>query len=108
MQQLLSLLPDDILRRYEIFNYNHAAEILTQSFPDELEEIFGALRTLTITKEDIVSPGGNESPIPPKISAVLEPLGWREIKISGDLMVKFYPRAEKGAVFRHAKSGKDY
>ena len=50
MQQLLSLLPDDILRRYEIFNYNHAAEILTQSFPDELEEIFGALRTLTITQ----------------------------------------------------------
>lgn len=99
MQQLLSLLPDDILRRYEIFNYNHAAEILTQSFPNELEEIFSALRTLTISKEDIVSLGGNESPIPPKISAVLEPLGWREIKISGDLLVKFYPRAGKKGRF---------
>ena len=43
MQQLLSLLPDDILRRYQVFNYNHAAEILTQSFPDELAEIFGGL-----------------------------------------------------------------
>lgn len=102
MQQLCSLLPDDILRRYEIFNYNHAAEILTQSFPNELEEVLTALRTLSITKEDIISPGGNESPIPPKISMVLEPFGWREIKISGDLLIKFYPRAGKKGRFSDA------
>ena len=85
-------IPQDILSRYEIYNYNHAAEILSQSFPVEYEEILSALRNLSITKEDIMKAGGNESPIPPKFSAVLEPLGWEEIRISGDLLIKFYPR----------------
>ena len=36
--------------------------------------------------------GGNESPIPKKFDNVLYPYGWREIRISGDLIVKKYPR----------------
>ncbi len=92
MCQLEKWIPQDILSRYEIYNYNHAAEILSQSFPVEYEEILSALRNLSITKEDIMKAGGNESPIPPKFSAVLEPLGWEEIRISGDLLIKFYPR----------------
>ncbi len=35
---------------------------------------------------------GNEFPIPKKFDAVLYPYGWREIRISGDLIVKKYPR----------------
>ena len=36
--------------------------------------------------------GGNETNIPKKFDDVLYPYGWREIKISGDLHIKFYPR----------------
>ena len=36
--------------------------------------------------------GGNESPIPKKFDDVLYPYGWREIRISGDLIVKKFPR----------------
>ena len=58
------------------------------------------MRTLTISIEDIKRPGGNESPIPPKIAVILEPKGWREIRISGDLLIKFYPRkGRKKGVF---------
>ncbi len=92
MEELIKWLPEDIISRYEIKNYNHALEILSQSFTEELTEILGALRKLTITKHDIITAGGNESPIPPKFSAILEPIGWEEIKISGDLLIKFYPR----------------
>ena len=97
---LCDWLPPDIVKRYSIYNYNHAAEILSQSFTTELNEIIEALRTLTISIEDIKRPGGNESPIPPKIAVILEPKGWREIRISGDLLIKFYPRkGRKKGVF---------
>ena len=36
--------------------------------------------------------GGNETKIPKKFDDVLYPYGWREIRISGDLHIKFYPR----------------
>lgn len=98
-------LPCDILNKYEILNYNHAAEILSQSFPGELAEIIDALRNLRISKEDILNPGGNESPIPPKFSTILEPLGWKEIRISGDLLIKFYPRRGRKGSFSNTHSG---
>lgn len=89
---LCNWLPADIIEKYSIYNYNHAAEILSQSFTSELNEIVEALRGLTISITEISQAGGNESPIPPKFSAVLEPKGWREIRISGDLLIKFFPR----------------
>jgi len=92
MHELKQWIPEDILSKYEIHNYNHAAEILSQSFPLEYEEFLTALRQLVITKADIITAGGNESPIPPKISAILDPLGWKEIRISGDLIIHFFPR----------------
>lgn len=85
-------IPHDIAKKYDFFNYNHAVEILANSFPVEWEELLAALRSLHITKEELIMAGGSESPIPPKLNAVLDPLGWKEIKITGDLLIKFYPR----------------
>lgn len=82
----------ELLKKYEFYNYNHALEILSQSFQNEFEEICSSLNALKISKADIIKSGGNESPIPPKIASILEPLEWKEIKISGDLIIKFYPR----------------
>ena len=82
----------DIQSRFEFFDYGHALEILHGSFPREWEEIQEALRRLKLDLEDISRAGGNESPIPKKFDDVLYPRGWREIRISGDLIVKKYPR----------------
>lgn len=82
----------DILSRYEFYDYGHALEILHESFLQEWTEIQTALRQLRLTAADISQAGGNESPIPKKFDAVLYPCGWREIRISGDLIVKKYPR----------------
>ena len=92
METWKDLFPEDIRQRYELLNYNHAAEIISQAFQKEFAEIIETLRRVKITKTDIAKSGGNESPIPPKFSAVLDPLGWKEIRISGDLVVHFYPR----------------
>ena len=78
--------------RYEVYSYGHAIDILQTSFSGELNDICEALDKLTITYSDIRKSGGNESPIPKKFDAVLYPYGWREIRISGDLLVHIYPR----------------
>ena len=54
---------------------------------------------MEITTDDILKAGGNESPIPKKFDDVLYPRGWKEIKISGDLLVKFYPRGKSRGRF---------
>jgi hypothetical protein len=92
MATFLQFIPEDLAEKYEFINYNHAVEILANSFPDEWNEIIHALRNLHITKTDLKIAGGSESPIPPKLNAILDPLGWREIRISGDLLIQFYSR----------------
>ena len=91
------LFPEEILRRYEIYNYNHALEILSQAFPEEFFEIIHALRVFSISVSDITKAGGSESSIPPKFSSILSPLGWEESKISGDLVIHRIPRNSKNA-----------
>lgn len=81
-----------IENRFEFYNYGHALEILHESFPNEWFEIQTCLKKLTLTTSDILKAGGNESPIPKKFDDVLYPYGWREMRISGDLEVKKYPR----------------
>ena len=85
-------IPRELLNRYEFGNYGHAVEILTEAFPEEWREIVECLDKLSLSVEDIKAAGGNESPIPKKFDKILYPYGWREIRISGDLVVKKYPR----------------
>ncbi len=86
------LVEPELLNRFEFHNYNHALEIITQAFPEEWNEILVCLRKLDISVDDIREAGGNESRIPKKFDDVLYPCGWREIRISGDLHIKFFPR----------------
>lgn len=82
----------DIQNKFEFYNCGHALEILHESFPTEWKELQDCFRKFHLTIDDIKQAGGNESPIPKKFDDVLYPYGWREIRISGDLVVKKYPR----------------
>lgn len=90
--EISDFVAQDLLEKFEFYNYNHALEIITQAFPDEWQNIETCLRQLSIQVDDLREQGGNESNIPKKFDDVLYPLGWREIRISGDLHIKFYPR----------------
>ena len=85
----------DLLERFEFYSYNHAIEIITQAFPDEWSDVVDCLRKLNILTNDLRESGGNETNIPKKFDDVLYPYGWREIRISGDLIVKKYPRQSR-------------
>ena len=90
--QIADYIDADLLDKFEFHNYNHAIEIITQAFPEEWREVVECLRKLDITTDDLREAGGNETKIPKKFDDVLYPYGWREIRISGDLHIKFYPR----------------
>ena len=93
-------IPEDILKKYDVANYNHAAEILSQSFPEEFSDVIYALRQFAFSTKDILTAGGNKPDIPLKIAHILEPREWREIRISGDLSIKFYMRSgERSGAF---------
>ena len=84
------LLPKSLVEKYELYNFNSAVEILTQSHSEEFFDIIQALEGFQITIEDIITPGGNESSVPKKLSALLRPLDWKELEISGDLAVRLF------------------
>lgn len=68
-------IPSDICELYEVYDFKHAAAILSREFPSEFHEVCQALRTFRFTKDDIVIGGGNESRIPKIFSNLLVPSG---------------------------------
>ena len=93
--------------RFEYRSYGHALEILQSSFQTEWGEICEALKSLEITADEIRAGGGNESAIPAKFDRVLWPRGWREVRITGDLLVKVFPRAVNAKRGRFEKTPED-
>jgi len=85
---------NDLRDKFEFYNYGHALEILSEAFPEEWNDIQDCLAHFSISIDDLLAAGGNETNIPKKFDDVLYPLGWREIRITGDLLVKLYPRGK--------------
>lgn len=86
--ELEDIVSADILEKYEFYNYGHSLEILTSAFEDEWSNITECLKRFEILKSELTKGGGNESPIPKKFNSFLRPAGWKEIRITGDLIVK--------------------
>lgn len=80
-------IPKDIRELYEVRDFHHAAAILKSEFPEEFEDICQALREFRVTTGEIKEPGGNESKIPKKISALLRPKMWKEAQLSAKTVV---------------------
>ncbi|MDR3280521.1 MAG: hypothetical protein LBT23_08410 [Synergistaceae bacterium] len=85
-------IPQKLFDKYEMYNFNHAVEILSSAYTEEYSEIISALDVFSLSTADIIAGGGNESAIPKKLSAYLHPLDWQEVKITGDLLVKLHHR----------------
>lgn len=92
MSDWTSLVPAGLVHRYDLHNFNHAVEIMTQAYPAEFRELVMALDLLQISTDDILQSGGNESPIPKRLSALLRPQDWQEVRITADLLVKVHRR----------------
>ena len=62
--QITDYVEEDLLDKFEFYNYNHALEIITQAFPSEWNEVIECLRKLDITTNDLREAGGNETKFP--------------------------------------------
>lgn len=80
-------LPEDLTELYEIYDFKHAAAIISQEFPEQFHELCTALSTFRFTYEDVIKLGGNESNIPKKFSEILKPMGWQEKQLEAELNV---------------------
>ena len=98
-------IPRDITELYEIHNYKSAAEILATGSPEEFRDLINGLRDFRITLDDIRKPGGNESRIPKKISAIFREKGWLETRIKGDLVITKVSSAPKGVKYDEETDG---
>jgi hypothetical protein len=85
-------IPADVREKFEFHNFGHALEILPQACPEEWEDLLHALRGFTIPLSEVKAAGGNESAIPKRFDKLLYPKGWKEIRITGDLLIKMFPR----------------
>lgn len=88
-------LPQSLLDKYEFHDYGHAMDILTHTYPSEWKDLTTCLESFLITRSDIETAGGNKSPIPKKFDQILFPRGWKEVKITADLLIKKGERSSR-------------
>lgn len=100
MEKWEMLIPSSIAGKYEFHDFNSGLEILSQSYAEEFEEIVRTLEHFSISTADIQQGGGNESNIPKKLSELLRPLGWKEIEISGDLVVRLLEGKKRKELYK--------
>ncbi len=89
-ESVVGALPEAVLNRYEVFSYRNAAGILKNSFPEQFTDIVTALTALTITSQQIRTPGGSKSEIAKYVDTLFGE-DWLETRISADLHVKLMP-----------------
>jgi CRISPR-associated protein Csd2 len=94
---LAHFVPRPLLDLYEVHNHRHAAEILSAAHAGEFADVLEALGSFRISTGDITDKGGNESNIPKQVSRLLRPRGWKETRISGDLLITLEEKDESGS-----------
>lgn len=100
MEAWKKLIPETIAGKYEFYNFNSAIEILSQTHSDVFSELVKTLGCFQLEISDILEKGGNESNVPKKLNALLRPLGWKEIEISGDLVVRLLEGKTRKTAYR--------
>jgi hypothetical protein len=69
---------ENINRKYDIYEFRHAATLLKYDFPDEYEQLVELLEAFEISFEDVLNPGGGKSPIAKRFDSKLYSIGWEE------------------------------
>ncbi len=96
--RISEIFTSDFLERFEVHSYRNASHILAAANPIEIFELIDALTRFHINMADILTPGGNKSEIAKRMDSLLNPLGWRETRVQGDLLVRkiaLIPAAER-------------
>ena len=74
----LSLLPEELLDRYEVYEWRHATTILAGDFPQEFQDIIDMLTHFRLCRSWLVRGGGSKSTVARELDQFLENRGWEE------------------------------
>ena len=85
-------LPPAFLKRYEVHSYRNAARILAAASPVDFKELIDTLMAFTIHTQEMVEKGGNKTKIARKMDGLLNPKGWHETRIRGDMLIETITR----------------
>ncbi len=75
-RSLTGKIPNDILSLYEVHEWKHAAAVLVQDFPDQLDDIIDVLRRFRLSRHDILEAGGGKSRAAIALDEALRTRGW--------------------------------
>lgn len=82
------VLPPEFLDRYEVHSYRNAARLLATASPADFAELIETLMQFTISTQEMVEKGKNKSKIALKMDGFLNPRGWYETRIRGDMIIE--------------------
>jgi hypothetical protein len=71
-------LPEAVRERYEVRETRNAAAILASIHPGEFSEIVSVLSDFSLSRTDLINPGGSESQLAARLNKAFRDLGWRE------------------------------
>lgn len=71
-------IPDEILEKYEVREWKHAAAILATDFPDEFEDIMAVLKSFRVHKRQVVVGGGGKTDLAQELDREFTSRGWQE------------------------------
>jgi hypothetical protein len=91
----LDLLPQVVLDKFEVHEKCHAASILRTDFSAEWDDLTAMLGQFTLRRSQIMTPGGQKSPISIDIDQFFYQRGWAEhnfqIKVAADGVTTLAP-----------------
>jgi hypothetical protein len=83
----LHLIPDELVRTYEVHEWRNAAGVLATAHPVEWADICDMLRAFTFRRSEILTGGGSKSVIARRIDSFLSARQWRETKFATKIRV---------------------
>ena len=84
----VELIPEEIFRKFDVYEFRHAVTILKHDFPNEWTDVISMLSEFTIPPTWIKSAGGNKSMISKWVDKYLcQDRGWKEKKFETKVVV---------------------
>ncbi|MGG7308260.1 BglII/BstYI family type II restriction endonuclease [Curtobacterium sp. AB451] len=80
-----SVLPADVLERYEWRETRNASAVLNSTNPEAFKEVVDVIRDFELTSGMLLLPGRNESLVPQYLNDSFRTLGWREARVDSSI-----------------------
>lgn len=77
---------------FDVMTRNHAEAILERDFPDEVAELVGALRDVSVPVEELIASGGGEAASTQRLRRALSDTGWKKHSFEIVLLIDGVPK----------------